>query len=519
MACDAKTGSSPVRTAASRRLARFVRNEAGATAILFGLTLVPIIGFAGAAVDYANAYRIRSELQNALDAAALAAARAMDASDNESVAQQTGDKVLQSNLGAGFPAGVSATFTITDDIVTATAGLPVSTYLLGVIGIDTIDVGTTSVVNIAGGTYEVALVLDNSGSMAGTKINDLKEAAGNLVDVLFANQSTSDHVKIGLVPFAATVNVGPQHATAPWMDQTGQSSIHKEHFDTNVTRWDRFNALNNVSWGGCVEVRPSPHDVQDTPPTGGDSLFVPLFAPDEPDTSGTYKNSYIDDDDGSCPASMSGGSNAERQSRSCKYDGENADTGLAFGTRRGPNHLCDSQPLQALTDSSTQISAAIEAMEAYGGTNIHEALMWGWRLLSPGEPFTQGAADDQENNTKIVILMSDGQNWHGSLGTHNESWYSAYGYHAQNRLNAPDGSTETLRATMNARTAQACENAKGAGVVIYALALEISDETTEDMLRNCASGSAKFFTLENSDALDDVFQAIAEEISKLRIAS
>ena len=39
------------------------------------------------------------------------------------------------------------------------------------------------------------------------------------------------------------------------------------------------------------------------------------------------------------------------------------------------------------------------------------------------------------------------------------------------------------------------------------------------MLHDCASGSAKFFTLENSDALEDVFQAIAEEISKLRITS
>ena len=216
---------------------------------------------------------------------------------------------------------------------------------------------------------------------------------------------------------------------------------------------------------------------------------------------------------------MSGGTDDERQSRSCKYDGEDADIGLAFGSRRGPNHLCDSEPIQALTDNSGEISTAINAMEAYGGTNIHEAVMWGWRLLSPGEPFTEGEPYTQENHTKIIILMSDGQNWHGSLSTHNESWYSAYGYHAEDRLNSPSGSTDTLRATMNERTAQACVNAKGAGIVIYALALEISDETTEDMLRECASGASRFFTVDDSDALDDVFQAIAEEISKLRISS
>ena len=498
---------------------RFLKDQAGVTALLFGLTLVPVMGFVGASVDYANAYRLRAKLQNALDSAALAAAREMDTSSDEDAAHQVGDEVLQANLGNSFPTGVTASFSIADSVVTATADLPVNTYLLSVIGIDTVPVGVTSVVNIAGGTFEVALVLDNSGSMAGSKISDLRSAATNLVEILFANQLSSDHVSIGLAPFAASVNVGTQFSNASWMDQTGQSSIHKEHFDSSVTRWEMFNALNNVNWGGCVEVRPSPHDVADSPPAGGDSLFVPMFAPDEPDTSGSYINNYIDDDDGSCPAWVSGGSNDTRQRRTCKYQGESADTNLSNGTRRGPNHLCDSQPLQALTNNSGEITNAINAMQAYGGTNIVEGLMWGWRLLSPEEPFAEGKSYTEENNTKIILLMSDGQNFHLGSSTHNQSWFNAFGYHAQGRLGSPSNSTSALRATMNARTEQACVNAKAAGIVIYALALEISDQSTEDMLRDCASGSSKFFTLDDSDTLDEVFEAIAKEISKLRITS
>ena len=43
----------------------------------------------------------------------------------------------------------------------------------------------TSIVNIAGGTFEVALVLDNSGSMSGSRISDLKTATKNLTNILF----------------------------------------------------------------------------------------------------------------------------------------------------------------------------------------------------------------------------------------------------------------------------------------------------------------------------------------------
>ncbi|MCK5495755.1 MAG: hypothetical protein KAI80_05040, partial [Hyphomicrobiaceae bacterium] len=164
---------------------------------------------------------------------------------------------------------------------------------------------------------------------------------------------TSDKVAMSVVPFSGSVKVGTQYATAAWMDQTGQSSIHKEHFDSNVTRWQLFSALNNVSWAGCVETRPTPNDVTDTPATGGDTMFVPLFAPDEPNKSG-YKNSYISDDKGNCPSGTSRGSNDVRQRRTCKYNGENASTSNVGATRKGPNHMCDSQALTTLTNIKIQ---------------------------------------------------------------------------------------------------------------------------------------------------------------------
>ena len=248
-------------------------------------------------------------------------------------------------------------------------------------------------------------------------------------------------------------------------------------------------------------------------------MFVPLFAPDEPDwdnpDNDRYYNDYLSDDGGSC--SVSDGSNYTRQRRTCKYDGANAKINITW-TRKGPNHLCDSPPIQALTNSSVQIKTAIDDMQARGATNIMQGLMWGWRILSPNEPLAEGKPYGEPKNTKIIILMSDGQNWHTGLSNHNQSYFSAFGYHAQDRLGSPSNSSSALRATMNTRTAQVCTNAKAANVVIYALALEITNQATKDMLKACASSPAKYFTLDNSNSLDDAFQAIAEEISNLRIA-
>lgn len=497
-------------------------NRSGTVAILFGLTLIPLLGFIGGSIDYANAYRMRSKLQSAVDAAALAAGREIDSGGTTARARSLANQVLESNLDSDF-AGYSASVHIDTgaDAVTATASLNVDTYLLGLFGHHYLPVRVDSTVKLPNGKVELALVLDNSGSMSGSKLSDLKDAANSLTDIVFAANPDPDYMKVGVVPFAASVNIGTGFANASWMDRTGRSSIHAENFDTTVTRWQMLDAMRNVSWGGCVESRPAPHDVTDSTadPSDGDTYFVPLFAPDEPDTSGSYINDYLDDDDGNCTRSQRGGSNYVRQRRTCKYQGERPDTRLANGTRRGPNHLCDSRAILPLTNQKSQVTSAIRNMQAYGGTNIVQGVMWGWRILSPEAPFTEGRGYTEENNTKVMIVMSDGQNFHLGNSTHNQSWYNSYGYHAQGRLGSPSNATSTLRATMNTRTSLACSNAKLAGIVVYTIAFDITDPDTLALLNGCATSPSRAFTIDDGDALVAVFEAIAGEINKLRISS
>ena len=91
-------------------------------------------------------------------------------------------------------------------------------------------------------TLEVALVLDNSGSMdeegSGTserRIELLRDAAKELVETLAKQASQmkqiDEPVQFGIVPFSASVNVAPSTDDKPWMDTTGISPIHHENFD------------------------------------------------------------------------------------------------------------------------------------------------------------------------------------------------------------------------------------------------------------------------------------------------
>src|SRR5262249_10023008 len=151
----------------------------------------------------------------------------------------------------------------------------------------------------------------------------LKSAAKQLVDQLAGQaqlmKQVSKPVQFSLVPFAASVNVGPANADAAWMDTTGVSPLDQENLDWSTltsanspnqyavksgsnyyakgTSWDatqlnqvltRFSiykwmkrissctknssgvCTSNIvyapiaSWGGCVESRPYPYNIQDT---------------------------------------------------------------------------------------------------------------------------------------------------------------------------------------------------------------------------------------------------------------
>ena len=141
----------------------------------------------------------------------------------------------------------------------------------------------------------------------------------------------------------------------------------------------------------------------------------------------------------------------------------------SFGSGKGPNYDCPNSAILPLTPDKPDVVARIDAMHAEGGTNIHQGVIWGFHMLSPSEPLTEGNAYNSATS-KVMIVMTDGENTHASSGNMNgSSWYVAYGYPYNERLGEPGDSTSELQEEMDARTEATCTNAKTAGITIFTI--------------------------------------------------
>lgn len=543
-------GDSTDKTQRTGFLRRLARARDGGVALVFGLALPPLMMMTVAGVDLHRAATVRSSLQDALDAAALAAARSQY-TDAAGV-QRIGMASLRANMQnfTGVTLDESATsFTLTPErVVIAVARANVDAIIAdillppyGQVLDDELPVTASSEVMRSNNRVEVALVLDNTGSMAGTKLANTKTAAIDLIDRLAAADGRSvepDAVRISLVPFSFTVRVPTDDGQQPtWMTNSGSHTGGTGAtglFDTAVGRFTLFEQL-NTRWAGCVEARPQPYDIRDTEPVTTDlaTMFVPYFAPDLPDnvyTDSTYRswtglepNNYLDDGTG-FPSSVNSTNRAQvwrdRQARASKYSSTPRDT-LDDGF--GPNRDCVIQPLLRLTNDYDALRAGVNAMFAHGNTQVPMGAIWGWHTLSPNAPFGDGRPYGQERLLKIMILMTDGENVLSGNSSPNASTYSAQGYIWQGRLGITSGSNAQRRTALDNRldhpTAgreDLCGNMKAQGIIIYTVAVQV-DAAAQALMERCATSSDHYFNVTSASAIGAAFERIAGSIENLRI--
>jgi hypothetical protein len=314
-------------------------------------------------------------------------------------------------------------------------------------------------------------------------------------------------VQIGLVPFAAAVNIGADKLNSGWIDVSAQSSITGEDFTPGTNVLDLYGQIQNRAWNGCVRARPVPYDTQDTPAGSGDTLWPPYFAPDELDFS-SYSNRYADD------AGYSGSQYDydARQRYAGKYNNLNVS-----GSSDGPDFNCRTQSVTPLTNTRATVAAAITQMVATGNTVIPSGLAWGWRLISPAEPFSQGVAYDDDDTIKAIVLLTDGQNMvSGGMGTHNRSQYSAYGFAQSGHLGSPNGSD--AESVLDAKTAALCTNIKAQEIRLYTITFQVSSSSIQDLMRACATDPEMYYNSPSNEELDSIFQDIAKGLADLRIS-
>jgi Flp pilus assembly protein TadG len=512
--CATKRGLASVRDG----LKRFTRNVRGNISIVFGLSIIPVSIAAGAVIDYSRASSVQDRLGHAIDAAALAIGSSLET--DSQVLEDIARTYFESNYpDLASEVGGNLNIIITDSTITISATADVATSIVKIIGVDVMPVSASTEVTKETTGTEVVLVLDNTGSMGwNEKITALKQASAELVEIAFGDDVAPQLLKFGLVPFSAAVNVGADKLNSGWIDTTGASSYHSLNFASSANVFDMYDQLQDKSWNGCIQARPSPYDTTDAAPTvtDGDSLWVPYFAPDEPDywpadeAGYWYANSYVGDNEPAGNLDM-----AQRQEKTSKYTDE------TVGSGAGPHFNCQIAPITPLTNQKLAVLSAVDAMVATGSTVIPSGLAWGWRVLSPSAPFTEGAAYNDEQYKKVIVLLTDGMNDIGTSGQQalpnpNLSWYSGYGYVEQGRL----GATEMAgaHAELDARTATLCQNIKDEGILIYTITFQLADGPIKDLMRNCASEPDNYFDSPDNDTLRQHFQAIGKELRNLRIS-
>ncbi len=505
--------------------------------VAFAAALGPLVVSAGVAVDYSRVSGARSALQAALDAGVVAAATESNGRTQEALAQ-TVSAFVTGNKGKFAYKNLVVTVTAPDDwTVRAGANACIDLTFGSFLGKSQQCFRGEAEANRGKNNLEVVMALDNTGSMTtNDRIVYLRDAAKLLVDKLEAAVTGNRTVKIGLVPFVTAVNVKGAGFDMAWMDTNAQNPLHGSNFTPPVgspagTRVNHFTLFNNlqIPWKGCVEARPAPYNLDDTPPSVANpsTLFVPFFAPDEPGAAGpggnsgtNYNNSYLND-------GMSG-TDTQILKSTARYVFTNPrptpiiETASNLKTNEnntnGPNRTCPT-PIVPLTSDFNNLRTNIAAMRHWNGsgTNVSEGLAWAWRVLSPEPPYTDGRPFNDPTTQKVIVLLTDGENvvFGASSKAATKSDYGSYGFLAGGRFGAND-QTAAAR-NVDGWVSQLCTAVKSRGVMLYAITLEADTTANRALYSPCASRPEMYYPSPSATQLSGIFSNIAQQLIALKL--
>ena len=356
-----------------RAMRDFGSARAGNVAITFALATLPVIGGVGAAVDYSHANSVKVALQAALDSTALMLSK--EATSDSSGQLQT-NAVKYFNAMFTRPEGtnlaITASYTTSGGSAVVVNGqVDVPTVFMGVMGYSKITVKGSSPAKWGSLCLRVALVLDNTGSMADdSKMTALKSATKALLAQLKAAAGTNGDVYVSIIPFSKDVNVGTNSYNANWIDWTSWNNVNTvcSGFQWGGFCWGNQTPANHNTWNGCVTDRGT-----NTAPGTAAGYDQKVDAPVTSNTATLFPAEQYDQ----CPVAMMG----------LNYDW-------------------------------TAMNSLVDSMSPNGNTNQTIGLVWGWQSLVGGGPLTAPAMDSNYTYQQIIILLSDG------LNTENR-WYTS----------------------------------------------------------------------------------------------
>lgn len=520
------------------------------TLVIFALVLFVLMAMmGGVAVDVMKYEATRTQLSQTLDRCTL-----MAASLDQRLAPQevVEDCVAKAGLGEQLQSVVVLEGVNSRD-VQAVAKADTKPFFMHMLGIDRFDAAAGSRAEQKITDVEIALVLDVSGSMGGTKISNLRTAASKFVATMLDNDPNR-RISIAIVPYNAQVNLGPTllskfNVTAP------------------------HNALNrpfDLANHNCLELPPSVFGA------AGISRTVALPQMAQSDHAyGTDTGNYYTAPTSTSYAVPNFGANF------CRTEANNV--------------------VRMPSQDKAQLQGWINGLTANGNTSIALGMKWGTVLLDPsarsiydeyiaagqmsanlsGRPFDTGSRDSM----KVIVLMTDGEHvahdrinddfkagpspiwrssgdgrysiyhagqpgsakyyvphlntWRTTAWTSNatpavqQDWRSVwtnlklsyvawqfygrpYGYSAYTNAINTMRSTYASVAELNSRLQATCAQAKADGVIVYGIAFE-APLNGQTQISQCATSVEQHYFDVADREIETAFDTIASNLTMLKL--
>ena len=454
-------------------LAAFKGDRRGDVAMMFGLMAVVMMLAIGGAVDIGRWLHARQQTIYAMDAAVLAGGRALqldtkDVNGAKAAAQRfyvenTKTRLaLKSDTIQFTPADNNTAFTATGNAYISTPLLSLASIqqlpLLNTTGTDyskaALAVGGNAELNL-----EISLMLDTSGSMSGTKIRDLKDAAEDLINIVVWEDQSQYTSKVAIAPFSADMRLPASIRDAA--RGTGHLRLKPVSYPCRNNQGQWTICTRDYHLTDCVAERPGNNRYTDVAPGPG-NYVLPVYA-----------------------AAPANGNSA-----SCSQPA--ADEAMA------------------LTNNKQQLIAKVQGMPVGGGTAGHLGTAWAWYFLAPNwaSAFTAEsapAAYGTPNLQKIAILMTDGE-------------YNTQ-YDSQGIRTGSTGAGAAVNGSSIVQAKALCDGMKARGITVYTVGFDLGgNQTAINTLNYCATTPGHFYNAVDGEQLKQAFRDIALKISSLYLA-
>lgn len=455
---------------------KLLKSESGNMGIMMSVSAAVLVMGIGAAIDITGTSSSRQSLQDMVDNATLAAAKSKSKKRKE--LKVIVDKVIAQHNTENLP--IKAKVKVKDGVVYVTATTKYDTMLMGIFGRDKVELQADAASPVAQETpVNIALVLDTTDSMTGTNIEDLKDAAEDMIDEF---EDFDSKVRMAVVPFGQYVNVGTKRKNATWIDTSKHGT-----YDEYEHCYDEQRTIKEPVCTGTGEMR-SRDNYSDGRYTGTSTWEVKDCEPGiyEPTGNRICEMRRYDYTWYGCVGSRENPYNEQ----------------APYASRRIPgimNVTCGSV-MEPLTSNLSKIENVIDGLTTSGETYLPSGVMWGWRTLQKDVPFTQASNAEKRNATNAMVIMTDGENTlsQGSDGRHD--------------------ARDTDEA--NKRTAALCEKAKADDIQIFTVGYRMGSgrEDMENLLKACATTPGQYFDAGNAAELKKAFKDIANSLDYTRLS-